>query len=104
MGHKMELYTIYKITNKVNNKCYIGFTQNIEKRWRSHKSKNGSKNKLLYKSFTKYGIDNFSFEIIYQSKLREHTLTIMEPFFIKTYESYGPKGYNMNEGDLILTT
>ena len=62
----MLMFGIYKITNKQNNKIYIGKSKDIEDRWIYHTSHyNDSKewDKNLYKAFRKYGIDNFSFEI-----------------------------------------
>ena len=53
---------IYKITNTVNNKVYIGQTkQDPNKRWRGHKNaiKNGIGCPLLQKAFNKYGADKF---------------------------------------------
>lgn len=44
---------IYKITNNINNKCYIGQSRNIEKRWRDHKYSN--LDYPLYRAFRKYG-------------------------------------------------
>jgi len=96
MEHRCKMiYSIYKITNKVNDKVYIGFTQDVEKRWSNHR--NAQYNRPLYNSIKKYGIDNFIFEVIYQSYDREHTLLEMEPFFIAEYNSYN-KGYNCVKG------
>ena len=58
---------IYKITNLVNGHSYIGLSTHIEDRWEYHKNPynwNREKNKSLYKAILKYGIDNFSFEIL----------------------------------------
>lgn len=92
------IYSIYKITNKVNSKVYIGFTQNLQRRWWAHRSFNGSKTKALYLSMQKYGRDNFCLDVLYQSKDQIHTLKVMEPFFIKEYKAHGCGGYNMNGG------
>lgn len=60
----MEKY-IYKITNLINGKSYIGQTNDYKRRFREHREKNYEKSdKLLYKAFDKYGIENFSFEVI----------------------------------------
>ena len=62
---------IYKITNELNGKCYIGQSIDIYTRWRSHRSKYVQQhyhNKALYRAFAKYGIDNFRFEIIERCK------------------------------------
>ena len=55
---------IYKITNKVNNKVYIGQTsRSLEIRWREHKSRAGCYyTSHLYSAMNKYGVDNFIFE------------------------------------------
>lgn len=53
-----DMIGIYKITNKINGKCYIGQSKNIEERWRHHRT---SKLKYpLYLAFQKYGLENFS--------------------------------------------
>ena len=58
---------IYKITNTVNNKVYIGQTvhKNPKMRWYDHcaKTRHG-KNNHLYNSMRLYGIDNFTWEVI----------------------------------------
>lgn len=93
----MTIYTIYKITNTINNKVYIGFTNNFEKRIKQHKRNYKKYDSLLYRAIKKHGLENFKFEILYQSKIFEHTLNIMEPFFIQEYTSR-ENGYNMTLG------
>ena len=68
------MYSIYKITNTVNSKCYIGFTGNIKRRWKQHKVNRKNGKKPLYQAFRKYGIKNFTFEVIYESENRDETL------------------------------
>ena len=92
------IYSIYKITNTVNNKCYIGFTHNPKLRWKNHKNSSHIR-RPLYESMKKHGVDNFTFEILYQSDDREHTLLVMEPYYIELYNSYN-KGYNCTKGGL----
>ena len=63
----MENCGIYQITNIVNNKCYIGSSKNIKKRWYEHKrmlryGKHHSK--YLQQSFKKYGEENFVLTIL----------------------------------------
>lgn len=60
---------IYKITNKLNKKCYVGSTSNFERRKYEHIIGSTSENYPNYNyplqcAFRKYGVDNFSFEII----------------------------------------
>lgn len=89
---------IYKITNLVNGKSYIGQSIDIEKRWQQHKSKSSwrvQKEKALYRAFTKYGLDNFEFEIIEECKRK--FLDKREIYWIKKYDTYN-NGYNMTKG------
>ena len=58
---------IYKITNLINNKFYIGSSKNIESRWAYHKAKfksNEETSNKLYSDFKKFGLENFKFEIL----------------------------------------
>lgn len=91
---------IYKITNKINNKSYIGCSKNIEHRWIAHKSEsvlenNPQYNYSIHRAFRKYGIDNFDFSII--EILPENELFDREQYWIQYYNSY-IMGYNETEG------
>lgn len=89
---------IYKITNRINGKIYIGQSIDIQYRWKQHlKALNDNKYSHLkiYQAFKKYGIENFSFEIIEQCT--ENDLDEREKYWIKYYDSYN-SGYNMTIG------
>jgi group I intron endonuclease len=60
------MHYIYKITNLINNKIYIGQTKHPEARWRDHKyeAKKDNPNMIISKALKKYGIENFIFEVI----------------------------------------
>ena len=95
-------YKIYKSVNNINGKIYIGYThKSLEKRIIEHRcnSKKGS-SYLFHKAIRKYGEDNFSWEVILESKDKEYILKEMEKFFIKEYNSYFEtgQGYNMTYG------
>lgn len=96
----MNIYSIYKVTNKINHKTYIGFDSNWPNRKQSHyynhRSKSCPKFQFYY-ALKKYGWDNFEWEVIYQSKDCQHTLNVMEQFFINEHNSY-KNGYNQTEG------
>ena len=95
---------IYKITNKINDKKYIGQTVNYEERIRHHKQvpfrpNSKEKHKPLYKAIKKYGLDNFSFEIIdYADNMEE--LNEKEIYWINFYDSRVDNGggYNLDLG------
>lgn len=92
---------IYKITNKINGKAYIGKSSNIEKRWQYHLNNytsNREYNKTLYKAFRKYGINNFSFEVLEElSDKYDEQANEREQYWIKYYNTFD-FGYNMTEG------
>lgn len=95
---KKPICGIYKITNKINGKCYIGQSTDIEKRWKTHKSnwiQKTERRKLLYRAFRKYGIENFTFEIL--QKCKKEILDEREEYWIAKYDSF-KNGYNMNRG------
>lgn len=78
---------VYKITNKINGKFYIGSSTNVFKRWKSHierfDDKNGKEfNKPLYAAMRKFGLKNFTFEILIiepnVKKLREKEKLLIE--------------------------
>lgn len=90
---------IYKITNKINKKYYIGQSNQIGKRWRDHKTYQWKRHPEypLYKAFIKYGIENFTFEVIEQCQLSQ--LDERERYWIKYYNSLvHNNGYNIREG------
>lgn len=100
----MCIYSIYRITNLVTSKIYIGFTSNPDKRWKEHLqgSTESNPSEILYKSMRKHGVGNFVFDVIYQSKDGLFTKNVMENYFIVEYNSYisspNSVGYNMTLG------
>ena len=89
---------IYKITDIINNKIYIGQSSNPQHRWIAHKSHartgEGIGTSALYDAMRAHGEENFIFEIIgwyedYNEK---------EKYYIKLYNSVVPNGYNLTEG------
>lgn len=87
---------IYKITNLVNNKIYIGqTTSTLEKRWKEH-CKRGF---LLTKAIKKYGEENFIYEALCNCNSIEE-LNLKEVEFISLEKSISPNGYNLNSGGL----
>lgn len=97
---------IYKITNKVNNKLYIGKTDliNPEDRWKEHLhdyKRRRCEKRPLYSAMNKYGVENFSFEVI-ESNLTDDEACAREKYWIENLRTYvGFKdcnGYNATLG------
>lgn len=95
---------IYKYENKINGKIYIGLSSNIEKRYSQHlyDSKNEKRLKRatgIDYAINKYGIENFTFEIIELCNIEE--LDEKEKYWISFYNSY-ENGYNRTTGGQSL--
>lgn len=94
---------IYKITNTINGKSYIGQSIYLKKRLKRHLSYKQHKDYLaLYKAFNKYGIDKFTIEILETIDTEKcdnikSELDRLEIFYIKKYNSYN-SGYNQTFG------
>ena len=89
---------VYKITNMVNNKAYIGISVDILHRWRTHCNTyrlSREFDKSLYKAMRKYGITKFSFEII--ELCEEEQLHDREVYWINKFNTYYD-GYNETFG------
>lgn len=91
---------IYKITNTITNKCYIGETKkkNPELRWNEHKYKieKGIGCPALQDAVRKYGIEYFKFEVLIICFDEERYKFEIE--YIKKYNSIAPNGYNLTIG------
>lgn len=92
---------IYKITNKINRKVYIGQARNIENRWKQHLKVYHNPNYEyyeypLYRAMRKYKIENFSFDI--EKECLKNELNKEERKSILQYECLVPNGYNQNLG------
>lgn len=100
---KQQNCGIYKITNLINQKVYIGQSINIPTRWTTHKNiafqpNNKAYNSPLYRSIRKYGLENFDFSVIEYCNPEE--LNEKEVYWIKYYSSFEDrdKGYNLTPG------
>lgn len=91
----MEKCGIYKITNLINNKIYVGQSRHIYRRWIEHRysAKDQNNPTLLYRAMRKYGENNFCFEII--EECEPNQLNEREAYYMYLYNSFTPNGYNI---------
>ena len=90
---------IYKYTNKINNKSYIGLSNDIQRRkWEHQYKANINDRTYFHQALHKYGISNFDFEILetFENEDRE-LLGKREQYWINYYDSYN-NGYNETIG------
>ena len=104
--------SIYKITNQINGHSYIGQTIfSLEKRFAEHQKdslRTNLKNRPLYSAFRKYGIENFTIELIDTCEVSE--VAEREQYWISFYDTYkngynatlGGEGKSFYDHDLIL--
>jgi hypothetical protein len=91
---------IYKITNIINGKSYIGQTiQDVNVRWNRHKSSPYA----IGNAIRKYGEENFKIDIMFNSFDIKY-LNNAEKELIKVYNTLYPNGYNLMEGGQIRMT
>lgn len=96
---RKDVMGIYKITNTINNKCYIGKSMRVFKRWYEHKAhlrKNKHINIYLQNAWNKYGEDVFDFKVI--EICEEKDLKEREIYWMGYYNSlYKEWGYNLSD-------
>jgi len=89
---------IYKVTNLINNKCYIGQTiQRLKVRKRRHINDTLKESNLkFHRALRKYGLNNFKWEIINEENDRDK-LNDLEKYYIKFFDCKN-NGYNSTDG------
>ena len=95
------MHYLYKITNQLNNKVYIGQTVDIHRRRHAHQSyaKNPERTcQYIHRAMSKYGVENFTLDII-DFGLDKHQADCLEINYIIQFDSRNPeKGYNFKPG------
>ena len=89
---------IYKLTNTLNQKVYIGQAVNLSERWKEHiKCGLGidTPANILYTAMLKDGVENFTFEVLEECERTQ--LNNRETYYIAFYRSQ-EHGYNMSRG------
>ncbi len=87
---------VYKITNLINEKIYVGQTKfSVKKRFKEH----AKADSLIGRAIRKYGEEYFDYEVIETCETREEAYEL-EIYFIQHFNCMTPNGYNLTEGGL----
>lgn len=91
-------YFIYVIDNTINDKLYVGITNNPAARWRGHRKDSLTSMRLLYKAMRKYGVENFEMVLLETVKTKDEAKA-REIFWIDHLKTHCKQnGYNMTFG------
>lgn len=93
---------VYKATNKINGKSYVGITRvSVDWRWNAHICSAFTESYkdhdcVFHKAIRKYGIDSFYVETVEESN--DEDLPNLERKYIELFDTFLPNGYNMTRG------
>ena len=89
----MKISGVYKITNTITGDFYVGSSNDVKKRWRSHKWPSRWKrypSNPMYQDMQKYGLENFIFEVLevveedYLKKVEQEFIEALKPTYNDT--------------------
>ena len=87
-----DMIGIYKVTNLINGKCYIGQSRNVENRLKDHQKPNRECNPAIREDLLRYGKENFSYEVLEECEASQ--LNERESYYIRTMKpEYNTKGF-----------
>lgn len=88
---------VYKITNTVNGKAYIGISVHEPEKVRIKDHLSGRGNRIIASAVKKYGKDAFTYEVL-EANVFDEFLPDLEVTYIAHYNTIAPHGYNLNSG------
>ena len=87
---------VYKITNTVNGKIYVGSSKDIKSRWYQHRNRlneNKHGNAYLQNAWNKHGAKSFKFEVI--EECNPNVQFEREQFYLNELNPFDNNGYNI---------
>ena len=94
---------VYKITNTVNGKAYIGISVNEPTQGRIKEHLSGRGNRIIARAVKKYGKEVFTYEILEENVFDEF-LPDLEVAYIANFNTVVPNGYNLTSGGEVAKT
>ena len=88
---------VYKITNTVNNKSYIGISIHEPEKGRIKRHLSGQGNRIIANAVKKYGKDAFTYEVL-EANVFDEFLPDLEVAYIANFNTVAPHGYNLDSG------
>lgn len=103
MHERTQIWSLYRITNKINGKIYIGQAADLSKRWSDHRRavRLNKPTQVIHHAMIKYGLDNFEFEVIASCKTQDDA-NFLETELVEQHDSFvaNDKGYNATYGGM----
>lgn len=96
------MHFLYRITNKINGKNYIGQSKSIRRRWSNHRRAALTKKptQIVHRALIKYGLENFDWEILATCRTQEEA-NDLETILVGQYQSFVMNnGYNSTYGGM----
>ena len=96
------MHLVYCYTNLINNKKYVGQTNNLKRRVKQHKDDSFTNynearyNQLIHQAIRKYGLNNFKIDIL-EDNIPTELIDEKEKYYINKYNTIAPNGYNLKE-------
>lgn len=103
------MHLVYCYTNLINNKKYVGQTNNLKRRVKQHKDDSFTNynearyNQLIHQAIRKYGLNNFKIDIL-EDNIPTELIDEKEKYYINKYNTIAPNGYNLTEGGMANKT
>jgi len=97
---------IYKITNTINEKVYVGQTKRefeVRRAEYFYADKMELYDTIIYRAFKKYGIEKFCFSVV-EDDIEESMLDEREILYIMEHNALAPHGYNILQGGVVAGT